>query len=211
MLCYQPNSKCEQIVRIPAAGRPKLIQEQVEKLYGTIESGCKLVRDRKRSLRMLLDAAELQSYLQCAFDHFAMTLDVAFDFVQASFINNPIPFDFGGNILRMAISIMERQTPKYGRPDPRAIFQELSALVASCIMLDSVRHEIRGEFENTRLTSHAYTSQGTLKGYSLNTSIISTLPSKTSAIGTGHVSLLHSVPSIHCYYNTWMASQPIET
>ena len=119
----------------------------MEKLYGTIESGCKLVRERKRSLRMLLDAAELQSYLQCAFDHFAMTLDVAFDFVQASFINNPIPFDFGGNILRVAISIMERQTPKHGRPDPRTIFQELSALVASCIMLDSVRHEIRGEFK----------------------------------------------------------------
>ena len=150
-------------MRIPAAGRPKLIQEQIEKLYGTIESGCKLVRDRKSSLRMLLDAAELQSYLQCAFDHFALNLDVPFDFVQASFINNPIPFDFGGNILRLAISIMERQTPKNGRPDPRAIFQELSALVASCIMLDSVRHEIRGEFENTIVAGSAYSRQEMLK------------------------------------------------
>ncbi len=96
---------------------------------------------------MLLDAAELQSYLQCAFDHFAQTLDVAFDFVQASFINNPIPFDFGGNILRLAISIKERKTPNHGRADPKAIFEELSAMVASCIMLDSVRHEIRGNAE----------------------------------------------------------------
>lgn len=144
VLCYYSSIK---IVRIPAAGRPKLIQEQVEKLYHAIDEGCKFTRERKRSLRMLLDAAELQSYLQCAFDHFAQTLDIAFDFVQASFINNPIPFDFGGNILRLAISIKERQTPKHGRADPKAIFKELSTIVASCIMLDSVRHEIRGNAE----------------------------------------------------------------
>lgn len=144
VLCYYSSIK---IVRIPAAGRPKLIQEQVEKLYHAIDEGCKLTRDRKRSLRMLLDTAELQSYLQCAFDHFAQTLDIAFDFVQASFINNPIPFDFGGNILRLAISIKERQTPSNGRADPKAIFEELSTMVASCIMLDSVRHEIRGNAE----------------------------------------------------------------
>lgn len=144
VLCYYSSIK---IVRIPAAGRPKLIQEQVEKLYYAIDEGCKLTRERKRTLRMLLDSAELQSYLQCAFDHFAQTLDIAFDFVQASFINNPIPFDFGGNILRLALSIMERMTPKNGRPDPKDVFQELSTMVASCIMLDSVRKEIRGNAE----------------------------------------------------------------
>ena len=96
---------------------------------------------------MLLDAGELQSYLQCAFDHFASTLDVAFDFVQASFINNPIPLDFGGNILRLAINIMDRKTSVHGRPNPREIFEEISAMVASCIMLDSVRHDIRGNAE----------------------------------------------------------------
>ena len=91
---------------------------------------------------MLLNVQELQSYLQCAFDHFALTLDEAFDFVQASFINNPIPEDFGGNILRMAIKMMQQQTP---RPNATAIFEQLSSMIASCIMLDSVRHEIRGK------------------------------------------------------------------
>lgn len=77
------------------------MEEQVLKLYGAINTGCKAVRERKRSLRMLLNAVELQSYLHCAFDHFALTLDEAFDFVQASFLNNPIPMNFGGNILRL--------------------------------------------------------------------------------------------------------------
>jgi hypothetical protein len=57
---------------------------------------------------MLLNAVELQSYLHCAFDHFALTLEEAFDFVQASFLNNPIPMDFGGNILRLV------SNPRYG-------------------------------------------------------------------------------------------------
>jgi hypothetical protein len=92
---------------------------------------------------MLLNAMELQSYLHCAFDHFALTLDEAFDFVQASFLNNPIPMDFGGNILRLAIKMVNQHGHR--RPDPRYIFGRLSALIASCIMLDSVRHEIRGK------------------------------------------------------------------
>jgi hypothetical protein len=140
ILCYYSSI---QIVRIPAPGRPKLIQDQIEKLYGSISRGCGTVRKLKQSLRLLLDATELQSYLQYAFDHFAQTLDEAFDFVQASFVNSPIPTDFGGNILRLAIRMMDHQGAD---ADAQAIFQGLSSMVASCIMLDSVRHEIRGWF-----------------------------------------------------------------
>lgn len=90
---------------------------------------------------MLLDAEELQSYLQCAFDHFALELDRPFDFVQASFSNSPIPLDFGGNILKLAINFMHVWEDK---ADIRVIFQELSYMVASCIMLDSVRNKNKG-------------------------------------------------------------------
>jgi len=90
---------------------------------------------------MLLDAEELQPYLQTAFDHFACNLDTPFDFVQASFSNSPIPQDFGGNILKLAINPMDVWQNK---ADGRTIFVELSYMVASCIMLDSVRHKIRG-------------------------------------------------------------------
>lgn len=82
---------------------------------------------------MLLDADELQPYLQTAFDHFACNLDTPFDFVQASFSNSPIPLDFGGNILKLAINLMEVWK---NTADGRTIFVELSYMVASCIMLD---------------------------------------------------------------------------
>ncbi|CAI6249812.1 unnamed protein product [Periconia digitata] len=130
-----------QVVRIPAEGRPQLIEEQVKQLYVGIHTACVASRTRKAQLRMLLDAEELQSYLQCAFDHFALTLDSPFDFVQASFSNSPIPLDFGGNILKLAINFMHVWENK---ADIRIIFQELSYMVASCIMLDSVRNKNKG-------------------------------------------------------------------
>ena len=129
------------VVRIPTNGRPKLINGQIEKLYTNIQQACEVARRRKSALRMLLDAEELQSYLTFAFDHFACNLDTAFDFVQASFTNSPIPLDFGGNILKLAINLMEVWE---NEADGHILFTELSYMVASCIMLDSARHKIRG-------------------------------------------------------------------
>ncbi|EHK96973.1 hypothetical protein M7I_7298 [Glarea lozoyensis 74030] len=132
------------VVRIPANGRPKLMKDQVEKLYGQIMKSTEAARKSKRDLRMLLDGGELQTYLQFAFDHFSSNLDQAFDFVQASFIYNPIPSDFAGNILKLAVGMMERWEHEL---DGKAIFTELSHMVASCIMLDSARNKTRGSAE----------------------------------------------------------------
>ena len=129
------------VIRIPTKGRPNLIQEQVLKLYNNITYACDLSRKRKAELRMLLDADELQSYLQFAFDHFSRDLDTPFDFVQASFVNSPIPLDFGGGILKLAINIMDAWKDEI---DGYGIFKELSYMVASCIMLDSARSQKRG-------------------------------------------------------------------
>jgi len=69
---------------------------------------------------MLFDANGLQSYLQHAFDHYSMTLDIPFDFVQASFLHNPIPSNFGGSMLRLAVA-MAREEP---RPKARTYLQQ---------------------------------------------------------------------------------------
>lgn len=102
---------------------------------------------------MLLDAEELQPYLQFAFDHFARNLDTAFDFVQASFTNSPIPLDFGGNILKLAINLMELWENEADGP---TLFEELSYMVASCIMLDSARHKIRGKHDQLERKNYSY-------------------------------------------------------
>ena len=130
------------VVRIPTSGRPNLIQTQVDTLYACIASACSDARERKRELRMLLDADELQPYFQNACHHFACDLDKPFDFVQASLTNSPIPHDFGGNILKLAISFMEQWKDA---ATIQIIFTELSYMVASCIMLESARSKIRGQ------------------------------------------------------------------
>lgn len=135
------------VVRIPTKGRPKLISDQTSKLYNEITTACEQSRLQKRKLRMLLDADRLQPYLQYAFDHFSTTLDAPFDFVKASFLHQPTINNFGGNILKLAINMMDVWE---NRLDGEALFTELSALVASCIMLDSARHNIPGKTRYTR-------------------------------------------------------------
>jgi hypothetical protein len=134
-----------QVVRIPEQGRPELIRTQIQKLYGGISKASAEARERKAEVRMLLDAEELQSYLQCAFDHFAQSLDHPFDFVQASFSNSPIPLDLGGNILKLAINVMRVWKDQV---HIQFIFQEISYMVASCIMLDCARKKSLGTLIN---------------------------------------------------------------
>ncbi len=138
MLSYYSNVR---VVRVPEKGRPKLISDQLQRLYKEIISACEQSRESKHKVRMLLNSDDLQPYLQYAFDHFCRDLDFPFDFVQASFTHNPIPSDFGGNILKLAINIMEVWKDKLDGP---RIFKELSYIVASCIMLDSARHRTLG-------------------------------------------------------------------
>jgi hypothetical protein len=145
LLCSYYSSV--RVVRIPTRGRPQLIGEQLGKLYNEISEACKKSRLGRKKKRMLLDADELQPYLQYAFDHFSSDLDMPFDFVKASILNNPIPKDFGGNILQLAINVMnvlENQVTG------KVIFDELSLVVASCIMLDAARHKMKGRYDVVR-------------------------------------------------------------
>jgi hypothetical protein len=118
-----------QVVRLPGDTQPNLV-----------ERGYRNARERKSNLRMLLDAEGLQSYLQDAFDHYSRSLHVPFDFVQASFLHNPIPSNFGSSILKLAIGMAKEEKS----PDARTIFNKLGNLVASYIMLDAVRYNTLG-------------------------------------------------------------------
>lgn len=129
-----------QVIHVPADTQPKLVFDQAQKLYQEIQVGCKNARERKGDLRMLLDEDSLQHCLQHAFDYYSRMLETPFDFVQASFLYNRIPANFGGSILKLALALKDQQT----QPDARAIFERLSHLIASCILLDAARHKILG-------------------------------------------------------------------
>lgn len=131
--CYYSSVR---VVRIPKKGRYMLIDEQVQKLHQEITESCNQSYYAKRKARMLSNADELQMYLQSAFDHFANNLETPFNFIDVAFKNNPIPLDFGGNILKLAIAVKKAGQCQGGRE----IFQQLSSMVASCIALDCVRH-----------------------------------------------------------------------
>ena len=131
------------VVRIPTRGRYMLIDEQIGKLHTEIKRSCKKAYATKRRVRMLSNGDKLQVYLQSAFDHFSQNLDSPFDFVKEAIKINPIPRDFRGNILKLAIAIRDHNRFENQEDGPR-IFRELSHMVASCVMLDVVRHSLLG-------------------------------------------------------------------
>lgn len=128
------------------------MHEQIEKLYQSTITACVASRAARHQLRMLLDVEDFQNYLQNAFNHFASSLEFPFDFVQASFRNSPIPPDFGGNILKLALSIMDiwKDLIDASLIKASAIFSEISYMVASCIMFDAARNKNKGMSQETK-------------------------------------------------------------
>lgn len=136
LLCYYPSIR---VIRIPAAGRPKLMYDQIQQLYAEIERAVTESHKTKRQLRMLLDSDQIQLYFQFAFDHFCRSLEMPFDFLQASVWGNQSAF--GANIRKLAAKIMQASSKVLDGPD---IFEPLEMLVASCIMVDAVRKRLLG-------------------------------------------------------------------
>jgi hypothetical protein len=139
LLCYYSSVN---VVRIPQKGRYGLVDNQVAELNHQIQKRCLEARENRRRLRIIFNAEEFQAALSMGFDHFSNRLDEPFDFVELSWTLNPIPKDFGGNILRLALAI--KDDPKMANASGREIFQHLGHMVASCVMLDYVRHQIKG-------------------------------------------------------------------
>ena len=90
---------------------------------------------------MLSNSDDLQLYLQLAFDHFSQNLEAPFNFVEVALKINPIPSDSSGNILKLAVAIKDRH------PFAKVleIFDHLSVMAASCVMLDIHRHRRLGQ------------------------------------------------------------------
>jgi hypothetical protein len=117
------------------------IDDQVGKLRTVLQKRCVKSCRAKRKSRMLSNSEELNIYLQCAFDHFSNDLDAPINFMDVAFRINPIPLDFGRNILKLAVAI---KNSRYS--GPQNIFRELRFIVVSCILLDCSRHNFKGMY-----------------------------------------------------------------
>ena len=126
------------VVRIPARPRYTTINEQIGKLHDVIKKNCDDAFRTKRRARMLTNADELNTYLQSGFDHFTTHLNVPFNFMQISLLRNPIPNDFGGHILQLCTTISAQQ-PNHQPGRVSWMFEKLSVMLASCVLLDCAR------------------------------------------------------------------------
>lgn len=139
LLCYYSSIT---VVRIPGDGRYMMIDEQIQKFHDTLSKRCRESFNTKSRSSMLFNSDSLNAYLHSAFEHFSSDLNKPFNFMDILFKINPIPFNFRGNILKLAVAMKVRYD------DPTKIFEKLSFMVASCIGLDCVRQNFKGTWCN---------------------------------------------------------------
>jgi len=95
------------VMRIPTHSRYMLMNQQISELHGEMKKCCQVSYWTKKRVRMLSSDEKLQVCLQSTLDHFSQNLNSPFDFVKEAVKNNPIPRDFGGNILKLAIAVRD--------------------------------------------------------------------------------------------------------
>lgn len=142
------------VVRIPVAqGRYMMLDDQVRKLRGVLTLRCSKTFTSKSRSRALADSESLNIYLQCAFDHFSQYLATPFDFQAVSASMDTVSGHFEDNVLHLAVAKMDLSG------DPRVLFKHMAFMVASCILLHSVRHEDGKAFSDPLLRLNALETQ----------------------------------------------------
>jgi hypothetical protein len=141
ILCYYSTF---QVIRIPRGGRYQLLHDQVNSFYQVITASCEKSFNSRKRANMLFRSFELDVHFQAVFSHFSRTLTMPFDFIAMSLLTNPIPNDFGGHMLQLALAIQahdkESKSAHERTRKATSIFDRMSRLVACSISLDCVRH-----------------------------------------------------------------------
>ena len=126
------------VIRIPKKSRFQLLHEQRNSLYQVIVDCCRESQEAKLDRRMLANVDEFGFYLSLAFDHFSESLEVPFDYVEASLREQPPPETLSDNIFAFARIIAD----SFGiQGKIEELFTKLTPMIASCLMLDSTRKQ----------------------------------------------------------------------
>ena len=136
LLAYYTDVK---IVYVPEKSRPALVWKQYKILYDEIQSAVRRSQSRRQSARLLLSSDQFNPYLQFAFEHFSKTLDVPFDFVRASSTFNETQTE-----VNHVLCLIKDYRAHFPKCESLGIFIDVAPLVASSVMLDVVRKELRG-------------------------------------------------------------------
>jgi len=127
------------IVYIPHKARPNLVWRQYSRLYEEINASVAGSEVQRRNARLLLSSDQFHPYLQFAFDHFSKTLEDPFDFVKAS-----SAFNQGHQNINPIFSLIKDYRLAKPDIDIMTLFKDVAPLVASAIMVDVTRKQVKG-------------------------------------------------------------------
>lgn len=119
--------------------RMNLLEKQMTKLYGELSQAREESYTRRKHLHMKLNAENFMRFMKKAFDHFTNDFRVPFNFARAWF---EIHQDYTVSDLQKGISDLALAVQKVSGREGLGLWQHISSMVASCILLDAKRHEM---------------------------------------------------------------------
>jgi hypothetical protein len=127
------------VVLIPEKGRPGQVHRQYRTLRDEIHRAAFRSQRCRQRANLLLNSAQFNPYLQIAYEHFSTTLDTPFDFIKASSFFYDIAQDSNPilSLIRACFALWPRDTSQQ-------VLLPLAPLIASAMMLDVIRREIKG-------------------------------------------------------------------
>ncbi|KAM0328700.1 hypothetical protein ACHAQA_005113 [Verticillium albo-atrum] len=142
LMCYYSSVR---VVLVPDDDQLLKLETQTKKLHAEIQSACEASMMAKKKARMLMNADELDELFQAAFDHFSHSLESPFDLIKAARKDVPIPRDFAGNVTKVAVTVRDvLGKSKAGMITVEEIFEPLSLMIASCVLLECTRSNWKG-------------------------------------------------------------------
>lgn len=132
------------IVHIPEKGRPGQVHRQYRVLRDEVQRAAFRSQRRRQRANLLLNSLQFNPYLQIAYEHFSITLDIPFDFIKASSFFYDIAQDRNPvlNLIRACFALWPQDTSQQ-------VLIPLAPLIASAMMLDVIRREIKGTLNCT--------------------------------------------------------------
>lgn len=127
------------IVLVPEKGRPGQVHHQYKVLRDEIRRASYRSQQHRQRANLLLNSVQFNPYLQIAYGHFSVTLDIPFDFIEASSSFYDIAQDRNPilSLIRACFALWPRDTSQQ-------VLLPLAPLMASAMMLDVIRREIKG-------------------------------------------------------------------
>ncbi|KAF2158446.1 hypothetical protein M409DRAFT_31046 [Zasmidium cellare ATCC 36951] len=139
-------------IRMPTKPSYERMDGQIHRLRRLLRAGCQQAAIARHNAGVTMSAAEFKTYLSHGLDHFTNHLFKPFDFLRIDLIRSAAPITFQDHVLQLCIVVSSAMRAQALTSESKIIrtLENLSPVLASCILLDQKRAQETGAHREAR-------------------------------------------------------------